>query len=44
MSQTAIQEIQPWDRPSWRPVRGKAGVLSYLLLIHVLFSAGFVGQ
>src|SRR5437867_2887634 len=42
MSQTAIQEIQPWDRPSWRPVRGKAGVLSYLVLIPVLAVIGLI--
>src|SRR5713101_8387568 len=42
MSQTAIQEIRPWDRPFWRPVRGKAGVLSYLVLIHVLAVIGLI--
>ena len=42
MSQTAIQEIRPWDRASWRPVRGKAGVLSYLVLIHVLAVIGLI--
>src|SRR5712692_8236134 len=45
MSQTAIQEIRPWDRPFWRPVRGKAGVLSFplpslrILSLTLLFTA-----
>ena len=42
MSQTAIQEIRPWERPFWRPVRGKAGVLSYLVLIHTLAVIGLI--
>ncbi len=42
MSQTAIQEIRPWERPFWRPARGKAGVLTYLLLIHVLAVIGLI--
>src|SRR5213593_59409 len=30
MSQTAIQEVRPWEQPFWRPARGKEGILSYL--------------
>ncbi|HEX2712565.1 MAG TPA: fatty acid desaturase [Candidatus Acidoferrales bacterium] len=42
MSQTAIQEIRPWERPFWRPARGKAGVLFYLVLIHTLAVIGLI--
>src|SRR2546428_9366120 len=42
MSQTAIQEIRPWEQPFWRPARGKAGVLFYLVLIHVLAVIGLI--
>lgn len=38
----ALEEIRPWDRPLWKPVRGKAGVLLYLVLIHVLAVIGLV--
>jgi len=42
MSQSTIQEIRPWERPFWRPARGKAGVLFYLVLIHVLAVTGLI--
>ncbi len=42
MSQSTIQEIRPWERPFWRPARGKAGVLFYLVLIHVLAVIGLI--
>ena len=42
MSQTAIQEIRPWEQPFWRPARGKEGILSYLVLIHVLAVIGLI--
>jgi fatty-acid desaturase len=42
MSQSIIQEIRPWERPFWRPARGKAGVLFYLVLIHVLAVTGLI--
>ena len=42
MSPTTIQEIRPWERPYWRPPRGKAGVLFYLVLIHVLAVIGLI--
>jgi fatty-acid desaturase len=42
MSQTAIQEIRPWERPFWRSARGKAGVLTYLVLIHLLAVIGLI--
>ncbi len=42
MSQTAAQEIRPWERPFWKPARGRAGVFSYLVLIHVLAVIGLI--
>jgi fatty-acid desaturase len=42
MSQTTPQEIRPWERPFWKPARGRAGVFSYLVLIHVLAVIGLI--
>jgi fatty-acid desaturase len=33
---------RPWDRPFWKPVRGKEGVFLYLVLIHVLAITGLI--
>jgi stearoyl-CoA desaturase (delta-9 desaturase) len=42
MSQTAVQEARPWERPFWKPVRAKSVVFGYLILIHVLAVAGLI--
>jgi len=42
MSQIAMQEIRPWEQPFWKPNRGKAGVLAYLVLVHVLAVIGLI--
>src|SRR5713226_7251581 len=42
MSKTAIQEIRPWEQPFWKPAPGKAGILIYLVLIHVLAVVGLI--
>lgn len=42
MEQNAVQPVRPWDRPFWKPARGKEGVLTYLVLIHVLGIAGLI--
>ncbi|HEY3131213.1 MAG TPA: fatty acid desaturase [Acidobacteriota bacterium] len=42
MSQSAIQEVRPWEQPFWKPAPGKAGILIYLVLIHVLAVAGLI--
>jgi stearoyl-CoA desaturase (delta-9 desaturase) len=42
MNKIALDEIRPWDQPFWRPARGKAAVLFYLLLIHVLALVGLI--
>ena len=33
---------QPWHRPFWKPVHGKEGVFTYLILIHVLSLIGLI--
>jgi len=42
MEQSTVQQARPWDRPFWKPVRGKEGVLAYLVLIHVLAIVGLI--
>lgn len=42
MSQTAMQEIRPWEQPFWKPAPGKAGILFYIVLIHVLAVIGVI--
>jgi stearoyl-CoA desaturase (delta-9 desaturase) len=42
MYETAIHEIRPWKKPFWQPAPGKAGVLFYLLLIHLLAVLGLI--
>ena len=42
MSATAPVLSHPWEQPFWKPARGKAGVLIYLVLIHVLATAGII--
>jgi len=34
--------VRPWDRPFWKPVSGKAGVMLYLVLIHLLAITGLI--
>jgi len=42
MEHIAYPETRPWERPFWRPAPGKAGVLLYLVLIHLLAAIGLV--
>ena len=42
MTHSAIAVSKPWDRPFWKPVRGKEGVFSYLILVHVLAVVGII--
>jgi len=42
MNPSAIEVSRPWDRPFWKPVRGKEGVFAYLVLIHVLAIVGLI--
>jgi fatty-acid desaturase len=42
MTESAIAVSKPWDRPFWKPVRGKQGVFTYLILIHVLAIIGII--
>jgi stearoyl-CoA desaturase (delta-9 desaturase) len=31
---------RPWERPWWKPVRGKEGIFAYLVIIHILAVTG----
>src|SRR5438445_12134387 len=42
MELTVTQQERPWDRPFWKPVQGKEGVFTYLVLIHVLSVIGLI--
>src|SRR5208282_5271090 len=42
MELVASQEPRPWERPFWKPVHGKEGVFSYLVIIHVLAVVGLI--
>jgi len=42
MSQAAIPGIRPWEEPFWKPAPGKAGILFYILLIHILAVIGLI--
>src|SRR5260370_27168554 len=42
MELTATRQARPWDRPFWKPVHGKEGVFTYLVLIHVLALIGLI--
>src|ERR1039457_4702267 len=39
---TAINQARPWERPFWKPTRGKGGIFLYLIAIHALAIAGLV--
>jgi fatty-acid desaturase len=41
-NETGVQNIRPWEEPLWKPARGKAGILFYLVLIHLLAGIGFI--
>src|SRR6266699_118684 len=42
MELTVTQQERPWDRPFWKPVRGKEAVFAYIVLIHVLAVVGLI--
>ncbi len=42
MSQTAVEEIRPWERPFWKAAPGKSVVLFYFVLIHLLAIIGLI--
>ena len=42
MNQPALGVIRPWEQPFWKPAKGKLGVLTYLVLIHVLAIVGVI--
>jgi fatty-acid desaturase len=40
MSQSALQEDRPWERPFWKPLPAKTPIFVYLVLVHVLAVVG----
>ena len=42
LNKSAMTHNHPWERPLWRPAKGKAAVLLYLVLIHGLAVTGLV--
>lgn len=36
------RQPRPWDRPFWKPVRGKEGVFAFLVVIHILAVIGLI--
>ena len=42
LSKSTTALAYPWERPFWRPAKGKAAVLLYLVLIHGLAVIGLV--
>ena len=42
MNVSVIVRDHPWEQPFWKPVKGKAGVLAYLVIIHALAIVGVV--
>jgi stearoyl-CoA desaturase (delta-9 desaturase) len=42
VSQANTVEIYPWEKPWWKPAKGKEAVLAYLALIHVMAIIGVV--
>src|ERR1700746_825232 len=42
MSKSMQAQSRPWEMPIWKPVKGKEGVLVYLVTIHVLAIIGVI--
>jgi stearoyl-CoA desaturase (delta-9 desaturase) len=42
VSQANTVEIYPWEKPWWKPAKGKEAVLAYLALIHVMAIIGVI--
>ncbi len=38
----ALAPERPWEQPFWKPAKGKAGVLAFIVLIHALAIAGLI--
>src|SRR5690349_6429177 len=37
-----VIESHPWDRPIWKPTKGKGAIFFYLVLIHVVAVIGLI--
>src|SRR5438132_14329468 len=35
-------QSRPWERPFWKPVKGKGAIFLYLIVIHVLALVGLI--
>jgi stearoyl-CoA desaturase (delta-9 desaturase) len=42
MKKNLIDDAKPWEAPFWKPVKGKEGVLLYLVAIHVITVIGLI--
>lgn len=42
MSESAVVQARPWEEPIWKPAAGKAGILLYLVVVHVLAVVGLI--
>ena len=42
MNESIIVTSHPWQRPFWKPTKGKGFILVYLLAIHLLAVAGLI--
>ena len=38
----AAELVKPWEKPFWKPAKGKGAILFYLVLIHVLAIIGLI--
>src|SRR3954462_7791769 len=38
----SVEHQRPWERPFWKPVKGKGAIFFYLVLIHVLAIIGLI--
>jgi fatty-acid desaturase len=41
-NEAALSLERPWERPFWKPAKGKFGVLAFIVLIHILAVVGLV--
>jgi stearoyl-CoA desaturase (delta-9 desaturase) len=42
MSEAAIPQLRPWEKPFWKPATGKELIFFYLVLVHVLAIIGVI--
>ena len=42
VNQQSSVQVHPWDRPIWKPTKGKGAIFFYLVAIHVLAIIGLI--